>query len=172
MVLNSGFCVLNGIVELKMHVAYGSALIRKHKYWPKYIKGELIKEHFNNKPVRDCNPWKGSMDEVNFHVYPMKELDYIMSLCLHMAPNLCSGKGDMMRMGGLQWDQNQTTFNYPEVVGNHYLYHHSIYDHNNKWHSPISLEVVWATKYWPKLHVHLSYENHGSEHEPGCHLLL
>ena len=34
------------------------------------------------------------------------------------------------------------------MVGNHYLYHHSIDDHNNKWHSPISLEVVWVTKYW------------------------
>ena len=40
-------------------------------------------------------------------------------------------------------------FNYPEVVGNHFLYRHSIDDHNNKRHSPISLEVVWATKYWP-----------------------
>ena len=40
-------------------------------------------------------------------------------------------------------------FNYPEVVGNHFLYRHSIDNHNNKQHSPISLEVVWATKYWP-----------------------
>ena len=40
-------------------------------------------------------------------------------------------------------------FNYPEVVGNHFLYRHSVDDHNNKQHSPISLEVVWATKNWP-----------------------
>ena len=40
-------------------------------------------------------------------------------------------------------------FHYPEVVGNHFLYRHSVDDHNNKQHSPISLEVVWATKYWP-----------------------
>ena len=42
-----------------------------------------------------------------------------------------------------------TKFNYPEVVGNHFLYQHSVDDHNNKQHSPISLEVVWGTKYWP-----------------------
>ena len=42
-----------------------------------------------------------------------------------------------------------TKFNYPEVVGNHFLYRHSVDDHNNKRHSPISLEVVWGTKYWP-----------------------
>ena len=43
----------------------------------------------------------------------------------------------------------KTKFNYPEGVGNHFLYRHSVDDHNNKQHSPISLEVVWGTKYWP-----------------------
>ena len=43
----------------------------------------------------------------------------------------------------------KTKFNYPEVVGNHFLYQHPVNDHNNKQHSPISLEVVWAMKYWP-----------------------
>ena len=46
-------------------------------------------------------------------------------------------------------NSQKTKFNYPEVVENHFLYRHSINDHNNKRHSPISLEVVWATKYWP-----------------------
>ena len=40
-------------------------------------------------------------------------------------------------------------FNYPEVVGNPFLYHHTMNDHNNRQHSLISLEVVWTTKYWP-----------------------
>ena len=40
-------------------------------------------------------------------------------------------------------------FNFPEVVGNHFLYRHSVDAHNNKQHSPISLEVVWAIKYLP-----------------------
>ena len=29
------------------------------------------------------------------------------------------------------------------------MYCHSVDDHNNKRHSPISLEVIWATKFWP-----------------------
>ena len=37
-------------------------------------------------------------------------------------------------------------FRYPEVVHNHFLYCHAVDDHNGKQHSPISLEVVWATK--------------------------
>ena len=35
---------------------------------------------------------------------------------------------------------------YPEVVHNHYLYRHSVDDHNNRRHSPIGLEEVWGTK--------------------------
>ena len=38
---------------------------------------------------------------------------------------------------------------YPEVVHNHFQYCHAVDDHNAKWHSPISIELVWATKQWP-----------------------
>ena len=42
-----------------------------------------------------------------------------------------------------------TTFQYPETIHNHFKYRNSVDDHNGKCHSPISLEVVWATKQWP-----------------------
>ena len=35
-------------------------------------------------------------------------------------------------------------FKYPEVVHNHFQYCHAVDNHNAKWHSPISIEVVWA----------------------------
>ena len=50
-VLDSGFCVLKGIVELKKRGVYVSALIKKRRYWPKYIKGDDIKSHFDGKDV-------------------------------------------------------------------------------------------------------------------------
>ena len=42
--------------------------------------------------------------------------------------------------------QKQVT--YTEVIHNHYKFRHAVDDHNAKRHSPISLEVVWVTK-WP-----------------------
>ena len=87
-VLDSRFCVLKGIVELKKHGVYASILIKKQKYWPKYIKGKAIKQHFEGKQVGDCNSWKGNMDEVPFHVYTMKEPDYVMSLMSTYGTNL------------------------------------------------------------------------------------
>ena len=87
-ILDSGFCVLKGIVELKKRGVYASALIKKRKYWPKYIKGDVIKQHFDEKAVGDCHSWKGNMDEVPFHVYARKEPDYVMSLMSTYGTNL------------------------------------------------------------------------------------
>jgi hypothetical protein len=50
-------------------------------------------------------------------------------------------------MGGAM---GRVHFQYPEVIGNHFKYRHLVDDHNAKRHSPISLEVVWATKTWEK----------------------
>ena len=91
-VLDSGFSVLKGIIELKTRGVYASALIKNHRYWPKYIKGDDIKSHFDDKDVGDCNAWKGQMDEVDFHVYAMKEPDYVMSIMLTYGTNEWMGK--------------------------------------------------------------------------------
>ena len=148
-ILNSGFCVLRGIIELKKRGVYASALIKKRKYWPKHIKGAEIKAHFDGKDVGDCDSWKGMMEEVPFHVYAMKEPDYIMSLMSTYGTNLRTGKETSREWVDSSGVKKNVKFHYPEVVGNHFLYQHSVDNHNNKRHSPISLEVVWATKYWP-----------------------
>ena len=87
-ILDSGFCVLKGIIELKKRGVFASALIKKRKYWPKHIKGDDIKAHFDGKDDRDCDSWKGVMEEVPFHVYAMKEPDYVMSLMSTYGTNL------------------------------------------------------------------------------------
>ena len=89
------------------------------------------------------------MDEVPIHVYAMKKSDYVMSLMSMYGTNLQTGKDTSCEWVDKNGMKQQKTFHYPEVVGNHFLHWHSIDDHNNKQHSPISLEVVWAMKYWP-----------------------
>ena len=79
-ILDSGFCVLKGIVELQKNGVYTSALIKKRRYWLKYICGEDIKSHFADKEVGVTDACAGKLDGVPFHIYMMKEPDYIMSL--------------------------------------------------------------------------------------------
>ena len=148
-ILDSGFCMLKGIVELKKHGVYASTLIKKRKYWCKYINSDTIRDRFKDKNVVDCNSWKGSMEEVPFHVYAMKEPDYVMSLMSTYGTSQRNGKETTREWVDGSGNSQKNKFNYPQVVGNHLLYQHSIDDHNNKQHPPISLEVVWATQYWP-----------------------
>ena len=79
-ILDSSSFMLNWIVELKKHGVYASALIKKWKYWPNYIKGDTIRDCFNNKNVGDCDSWKGTMEEVPFHVYANRKISMIFPL--------------------------------------------------------------------------------------------
>ena len=79
-VLDSGFCVLKGIVELLKRGVYASAVIKKRRYWPAGIKGDEIKEHMSNKQVGEVDALPGVYDEKNFHVFCMKEPAYTMML--------------------------------------------------------------------------------------------
>ena len=90
--LDSGFCVLKGIIELRKKGVFASALIRKWCYWPKYIKVDDIKAHFDNKNVGDADSWPGTLDNIPFHVYAMKEPDYIMSLMPMYGTNDCDNR--------------------------------------------------------------------------------
>ena len=50
-ILDSGFCALKAIIELRKKGVFASALITKRRSWPKYIHGEEIKEHFAEKKL-------------------------------------------------------------------------------------------------------------------------
>ena len=147
-ILDSGFCVLKGIVELRKKGVFASALIKKRRYWPKYIRGEEVKEHFNDKEVGDADSWGGKLEDVPFHVFAMKEPDYVMLLMSTYGTNARNGYKETRR----EWKDNgvirMKSFRYPEVVHNHFQNRHSVDDHNAKRHSPISIEVVWTTKRW------------------------
>ena len=68
-VLDSGFCVLQGVIEPKKRGVNSAALIKKRRYWPKYVPGEAIKEHMKDKDVGDIDCWHGKLDEVPFHLH-------------------------------------------------------------------------------------------------------
>ena len=78
--LDSGFCVLQGSVELKKSSIYAHALIKKRRYWPKHVPGDAIIEHFNNKEVGETDAILGELDGVQFYLYGMKKPDYIMQI--------------------------------------------------------------------------------------------
>ena len=149
-ILDSGFCVLRAIIELRKRGVFASALIKKRKYWPKYVDGDAVDAHFENKAVGATDSLEGKMHDIPFHIYAMKEPDYTMKLMSTYGTNELQTDHPTKRVYK-DSDKNTVTTNfyYPEVVSNHFKFRHAVDDHNAKRHSPISLEYVWATKYWP-----------------------
>jgi hypothetical protein len=50
-VMDSGFCVLKAITELRKKGVFGAALIKKRRYWPKHIPGDDIIANFDGKEI-------------------------------------------------------------------------------------------------------------------------
>ena len=64
-ILDSGLCVLKSIIELREKGVFASALIKKRRYLPKYIRVMPSKA--------------GTLDNIPFHVYAMKVTETIQS---------------------------------------------------------------------------------------------
>ena len=45
-IMDSVFGVLLFVIALKKMVLFSAALIKKRRYWPRYVKAEDIKAHF------------------------------------------------------------------------------------------------------------------------------
>jgi hypothetical protein len=53
-ILDSGFCVLQGIIELWKKGVFAGTLIKKCKYWPKqHVPGDVMDKHMEAKEVGD-----------------------------------------------------------------------------------------------------------------------
>ena len=132
-------------MELRKKGVFASALIKKQQYWPKYIRGDEIKQHFENKELGLVDCWAGELDRVKFHIHAMKEPDYVMSLM--------STYGTSQRMGDEQKQYTSTagvvTFKYPEVVANHFQFRDAVNGHNSARMDPIALKETWKTTRWP-----------------------
>ena len=138
-ILDSGFCVLKGIVEVRKKGVFAAALIKKRRYWPKHINGEDNIKHFEDKEVGSADGLPGKLDGVPFHLFAMKEPDYVMQLMSTYGTTERVGD-DKFRIFRDGAEKRRKVCKYPEVVHNHFKYRHAVDDHDNRRQSPISLE--------------------------------
>ena len=60
-IMDSGFCVLQALIDLLLVGVYSSAVIKKRRYWPKHIDGKGIDQYFQTKEVGQCDFLPGSL---------------------------------------------------------------------------------------------------------------
>ena len=149
-ILDSGFCVLQGIIELRKKGVFAGALIKKRKYWPKYIDGDAIDKHFVDKEVGETDSRAGVLDGVPFDIFCLKEPEYVMKIMATYSglTELDKQKESVRKYVGLDGSNKTSRFKYCEPFANHYIYRHSVDDHNNNRHGVPSIEGTWVTHRW------------------------
>jgi hypothetical protein len=149
-ILDSGFCVLKGIVELFKRGVYAGAVIKKRRYWPKHIPGDAIDLHMDKKDIGAAASLTGKLDGVNYTVFAMKEPDYTSKI---MATYGSLASDDRWEMRSRRVTKSDGTvekkyFKYILPFQNHFTYRHAVDDHNNHRHQVPSIEETWKTFRW------------------------
>ena len=67
-ILDSGFCVLKALVELKQVSLFACTVIKKRRYWPAMVPGDTMMEAFNEVQVGDSMAISGVLDGVKYYL--------------------------------------------------------------------------------------------------------
>lgn len=81
-VLDSGFCVLKALVELKKVGLFACAVIKKRQYWPAYVPGEAFNAQFTELGMR-VGEWlaiSGKLDGEDYFLWGLREPSYVMKM--------------------------------------------------------------------------------------------
>jgi hypothetical protein len=148
-VLDSGFCVLKGIVELRKRGLFSCALIKKRRYWPTLVPGDTMQQYFEEMDVGDTDAVSGTLDGVPYNIWGMKEPDYVMKMMATggalLADDTCKEAARTWKEGGVEKSKK---FNYTKPIDWHFKYRHAVDDHNNLRHGLPAIEDSWRTVRW------------------------
>jgi hypothetical protein len=79
-ILDSGFCVLRGIIELWKKGVFAATVIKKRKYWPKHVPGAVMDKRMEAKAVGDCDSLPGTLEGVPYDLFVLKDAGYTMKI--------------------------------------------------------------------------------------------
>jgi Transposase IS4 len=134
-VIDSGLCVLKGLLELRKNGIFAAAVIRKHWYWLKYIRGDKLAAYFEDKAFGSYDCIGGTLNNVQFSVHCLKEPDYVMFLmATYGTDKRMSDQGTTRSVKNVDGTTAVVSFNYPELFSYHFKYRNSVYQHNQNRH--------------------------------------
>ncbi len=150
-VLNSGFCVLKALVQLKKVGMFACAVIKKLWYWSAFVPGEAISREFDNLELKvgDSLAIFGKLDSKEYFFWALKEPSYIMKMMAMGGPLLandsCGEQKQRWTEGGVE---RVGTFQLTCPYDWHYKFRHAVDDHNNLHHALPLIQHTITTTHW------------------------
>jgi hypothetical protein len=143
--------VLRGLIELRKRGVFAAALIKKRRYWPTLVPGDVMQQHFDEEGMKvgDTDAIQGTMDGQTYNLWGMKEPDYVMRM---MATGGALLADESCRSTTRKWVEDGVEtfkeFVYKRPFDWHFRFRHAVDDHNNLWHALPSIEDTWLTQRW------------------------
>ena len=142
--------MLQGLIELRKVGVFASAVIKKRRYWPKYVPGDLMDDHMKEKELGATDSIRGKFDSVDYDLFMTKDSDFVMKLMsTYGSLSVPSHQKETQRYSK---DPNGLTtinsFKYTVPFANHYRFRHAVDDHNNLRQSSPAIEKTWNTTRW------------------------
>ena len=148
-ILDSGFCVLTGLVALKKAGLFACAVIKKRRYWPYLVPGEAMDRMFDDREVGESAGITGKLDGEEYFLWGLKEPSYVMKMMATGGPLVvtdeCKPQKRYWTEGGLERVKDTQL---PLPYDWHYKYRHAVDDHNNLRHALPSIEHTITTTCW------------------------
>ena len=76
-ILDSGFYVLKGLIQLRDKGIFSCAVIKKRRYWPSMVPGKDMEDHFGEVEVGETYAIHGTVDDAIYNLWGMKEPNYL-----------------------------------------------------------------------------------------------
>ena len=95
---------------------FTATLIKKQKYWPKYINEDGIREHFKDKEIGTFDAMKVSLDGFRVEVHYLKEPEYVMMLVSpYNTLERVNSEKKIVRINECSRAPIEETIKYPEI---------------------------------------------------------
>ena len=144
--MDSGFCVMEGIMAMDAHGIFGQALIKKRgRYWPKQVPGDEIDKEFKDAALGNTKTLCQELSNDYFLIQCCRDVDYVTKIMSTHGVLEEINDHPTWRFVDGEWK----SFKYAEPFSRHNRAKHWVDDVNHRRHSPISLEEIWTTKWWP-----------------------
>ena len=62
-IIDSGFCVLKGLIQLRKKGVFAFAVIKNRIYWPSMVPGKETEDHFGEVDVGDTDAINITIDD-------------------------------------------------------------------------------------------------------------
>lgn len=145
-IMDSAFCVLQGLAELGKRGVFAATVVKKKKYWPRGVPGDEILAYMEHKPVGQLMTRLGSIDEIPMLLHAVNHSRYVFIMISTYGSSVLRDPPRTVRSA----DGQIFTYRRNEPLADYYQARHAVDDHNHLRQGQRShLEQAWASKFWP-----------------------